>query len=384
MNKRILMLTVDFPPHRDGVSSLSHHYARRLAERGDQVMVVAPYAGNTRRADQQLPYRVMRFPGYSWGPLRMVPFSLWALAAMLRWRPELLLPMNIGYGGIIAWLVSHLGRCRYLMFAYGLEFRKVRNHPWVRACYCRLYHGAIGVITISNYTATELAAFGVRRACMHLVRPGVDVVPPTQRPPVAAANTNMCIGTCGRLIHRKGHDLVLRAMPAILREFPAVTYRIAGDGPERPTLERLACQLGVADHVHFLGAVPQSQLAHYYESLTLFVMPGRDESDSGHVEGFGIVYLEAAIHGVPSVAARTGGVPEAVLDGTTGLLIPPEDAEALADAILQLLREPARRARLGRAAQERAVHEFAWDLQVDQVHNWLTTQEVGEKRPPHG
>ncbi len=370
----LLMISVDFYPHRDGVSALAFHYARRLAERGHRVTVVAPRDHGTRALDARLPFSVYRFPGYRWGLLRAIPFACWALTAWWRTHPDVVLPMNIGYGGLLAWLGSRLGRCHYVMFAYGLEFRKANRCRGWRALYRDVYRRALGVVVISHYTAAQLGAFGVSPNCMCVVPPGSESggapTAETQSPGQGVRH----IGTCGRLIWRKGHDLVIDALPDLLRDVPDLCYVIAGEGPERVRLEERARNRGVHAHVRFLGQVSQAELPSFYRSLDVFVMPGRDDAGSGHVEGFGIVFLEAAQQGLPAVATRTGGIPEAVLDGLTGLLVPPDDVPALTEALLALLRNPEKCRAMGAAARQRARMEFTWDHQVDRAHDWLLTR----------
>ncbi len=366
---RVLLASVDFSPHRDGVSRLSYHHARRLAERGHEVHVVAPHAPGAAAEDAGAPFRTYRFPGYGLGPLRFFPFAWCVLRAIRRTRPDLVLPMNIGYGGVLLALIPRAWRPRYACFAYAYEFLKVARWPLVRRFYNRIYAGAVAVVAISAFTRDALVRFGVAPARIHTVLPGVEVDPASPAGAVGGAGEGRgcTIGTCSRLIARKGHDLVLRALPALLARVPNLRYRIAGDGPARAGLEALAVSLGVRGAVEFLGVVPDAQLGAFYRALDIFVMPARDDRAHGHVEGFGLVYLEAAREGVPSVAARTGGVPEAVLDGETGLLVAPEDVEGLAEALLRLATNPAERLRLGRAACERVRRELNWDGQVDKV-----------------
>jgi phosphatidylinositol alpha-1,6-mannosyltransferase len=300
---------------------------------------------------------------------------MWTLAAFLRQRPDLVFPMNVAYGGIVCLLLSTVATCRYVAMAYGYEFLKFARSPALRRLYNSVYRRSDFVIAVSRYTRRRLIDFGVEADRIRVVYPGVAA--PAERDGewrrAGAEGAPYRIGTCGRLIHRKGHDLVLRALPRIRAVCPGVRYVIAGEGPARPGLETLARELGVTDCVEFVGRVPERELSAYYASLDLFVMPSREDHATGHVEGFGIVFLEAAAHGVASVATRAGGIPEAVLDGTTGRLVPPECPDALAEAIADLLLDPATLRRYGESARRRALTEFAWDAQVDRIHKRLTT-----------
>lgn len=359
---RILVLSVDFPPHHDGVSTVSYHYARRLAELGHDVHAVGPAAAGDAQFDASAPFGVTRFQGYEAGLLRFFPFLLQALRAIRQHRPDVIFAMNVGYGGILCRFLKR----PYVTMAYAYEFLKFKGTPLHRL-YLSIYERSRMTIAISRFTTDQLAAFGVDRDSIRIVNPGV-AGDSTGSPHVGDhGERGFRIGTCGRVIQRKGHDTVLRALPAIIAKVPDLEYVVSGDGPGRAGLEALAAELGVQSHVTFLGRVSDAGLAGFYRALDLFVMPSRHDEATGHVEGFGIVYLEAALQGVPSIGSRTGGIPEAILDGETGLLVPPESPAALADAVVGLARDPARRIALGNAARQRAKDEFNWDRLVEQV-----------------
>ncbi|MGH9441562.1 MAG: asparagine synthase (glutamine-hydrolyzing) [Thermoanaerobaculia bacterium] len=152
----------------------------------------------------------------------------------------------------------------------------------------------------------------------------------------------------------KGVDQVLRVLPEVLRSVPGVRYRIVGEGNDRPRLEKLAEELGVAENVEFCGRLPGAELARAYADCSLFVMPSSKE-------GFGIVYLEAARFGKASVAGKRGGSPEVVLDGTTGRIVDREDTVELTKAIVELLQDPAELARLGENARRRLEELYTYE-----------------------
>jgi phosphatidyl-myo-inositol dimannoside synthase len=167
----------------------------------------------------------------------------------------------------------------------------------------------------------------------------------------------LTIFSLGRLVPRKGFDLALRGVAEVADEFPGLSYLIAGDGPERQRLEALAGELGLSGRVHFLGNVDEPTKWAAYDACDLFVMPNRLLGGSDW-EGFGIVFLEAALSGRPSIAGRTGGSRDAVVDEKTGLLVDPESATALPDALRRLLKDRQLREQLGRAGLERATTQF--------------------------
>lgn len=159
----------------------------------------------------------------------------------------------------------------------------------------------------------------------------------------------------------KRHDLVLRAVAALAPEYPSLKYHIVGDGPYRADLESLATELEIGDRVKFLGRISEKSLADENSSAYAFVMPSRISLDPPEGEGFGLVYLEAGIYGVPSVAANGGGSTETVLDGVTGILVESDSLDSLVAGIRKLLDDKALRDQLGKMAPLRAV-EFSYPV----------------------
>ncbi len=165
--------------------------------------------------------------------------------------------------------------------------------------------------------------------------------------------------TVARLDFHKGIDTVIRALPAVRAAYPTLRYLVAGVGTYGPQLRRLAADMGLGDVVRFLEFVPDDDLPALYNLATLFVMVSRRHELL--VEGFGISLLEASSSGLPVIGGRTGGVPEAVREGETGLLVDPDDPSAVAAAIRQLLGDRELRARMGAAGRRFVTGHYNWD-----------------------
>ena len=167
----------------------------------------------------------------------------------------------------------------------------------------------------------------------------------------------------GRIELNKGSLDLLRSVKRVAESFSEVEYVIAGgrhNSINDETLERALAAGDTREHVRVLGHVPWQQLAEWYRRATVFVMPS-------HYETFGISVIEAMAFGLPVVATNVGGLPEIVEDGVTGILVPPKDPDALAEAVIQLLRDPQLRRRLGQAARDRVVSEFRIERVVEQT-----------------
>jgi glycosyltransferase involved in cell wall biosynthesis len=166
------------------------------------------------------------------------------------------------------------------------------------------------------------------------------------------------VGTITRLVWKRGHEELLRAAALVARAEPAAKLLVVGDGPLRRSLEDQALSLGLNGGVRFLGAVPQA--ARLLPHFDVFVL-------SSVWEGMSNGLLEAMAAGRPVVATRVGGNPEVVVDGESGLLVPPKDPQALADAVLRLLRDRELAGRLGEAARRRVASEFTLEQMVQRL-----------------
>jgi phosphatidylinositol alpha-1,6-mannosyltransferase len=162
-----------------------------------------------------------------------------------------------------------------------------------------------------------------------------------------------------RLAAHRGVDVVLRALALLQGAEAAVRYAVAGTGDGRRELEQLSSELGLDQRVRFLGGVPEADLAALYNLAEVYVAPSRQAPLTG--EGFGIALAEASSTGRPVIAPRAGGVPEAVRDGETGLLVDPDRPTDLADAMRRLLRDPALARKLGAAGRREIERYYNWD-----------------------
>ncbi len=173
------------------------------------------------------------------------------------------------------------------------------------------------------------------------------------RPQARQASEDVIIGNVGRLSPEKGLKYLLQAMAEVVREQPRVRLLLAGDGPDRERLEKLAGRLGLDERVEFLGEIPHEQVPQVLARLDLFAMPST-------YEGFGVAALEAEAMEVPVVASAVYGIPDVVADGDTGLLVPPKNVGALTQALLQLATDEERRRQMGQAGRAFVVEHYSW------------------------
>jgi phosphatidylinositol alpha-1,6-mannosyltransferase len=170
------------------------------------------------------------------------------------------------------------------------------------------------------------------------------------------------IVSVGRLVHRKGQDILIEAMPEICRQIPDAHLVMIGEGPYRSYLENRRKLLGLEEKVTFIGRIQYADLPTYICVGDLFVMPSRSRLAGLEVEGLGIVYLEASACGLPVIAGNSGGAPDAVLAGETGLVVDGTKISDVASAVVELLSDPMRSQRMGKRGREWIVQEWRWEI----------------------
>ena len=349
MDEHLVILTLDFKPDPGGVQEYLFQLSQRVGKQY-RVTVITPVGGELSEA-----------PSFQRVQLAQVsPVAIWRLLKTLA-------PTHVLVGHahpkllVGAWFWG-----RYAVLAYGNDFLAAQRR-WHRPFFNYLLRQAKPLMAISRATAVALE--NIINQAPAVIYPGTEPArfsPDQTRQP---QETPLLL-TVGRLVPRKGIDLMLRALPLILRE-TAVTYLIGGSGPDRARLEQLVQELGIQQAVRFLGRIPDDELPHLYASADLFVMPNREIQAEGSLEGFGIVFLEASASGLPVIAGRSGGAVEAVQPGITGLLVAPDSVEELAAAVLTLLRDAPKRQQMGQAGRQWVETEMNWDRTARQFMDLL-------------
>lgn len=167
--------------------------------------------------------------------------------------------------------------------------------------------------------------------------------------------------TVGRLDERKGHDLIIRSLPAIIERVPDVVYLIGGKGPHLAKLKSLVEDLHLHDYVKFCGFIEEKDIVAFHHAGDVFVMPNRILPD-GDTEGFGIVFIEASAAGKPVIGGRAGGAVDAVLERETGFLVDPYSPDEFVEKAILLLTCPSQADELGKKGKKRAIESFRWPV----------------------
>jgi phosphatidylinositol alpha-1,6-mannosyltransferase len=273
--------------------------------------------------------------------------------------------------GVAAWVASFAGGPRYVCWTHGEDVTSALTSRELTLVMRRVHARASAVVANSANTQRLLENSGVPSSKIHTVYPGVDAerftpdVDGSEIRAHVAPGADLVLLSVGRLQRRKGHDTALLAVAAVKAEYPRLRYVIVGDGEERTRLETMVHELNLTDRVTFAGEVSAAVLPEYYAACDIFLLPNRIER--GDIEGFGIVFLEAAAAGRPVIAGNSGGVTEAVAQGETGLLVGGTDVEELAETIRRLASDPALRQSFGRAGRERVMRAFTWKATAERI-----------------
>lgn len=365
-----LLIAPDFPPLTGGIATYLGNICKHLPYR--EIVVLTNRVQNYEHHDLYVDYKIyriglplenVRFIG---SILKMIWVFFWARRILAKENIDLVQcgDFSIALSGLL--LKKSTGK-PYIVYTYGLEVMKRFKLKYRARLRKVILKNAEKVITISNFTKGKLLELGVKETKIGMVPPGVEVDKfrgKREHQKILNAykiHDRRVILTVGRLIERKGQDMVIKALPTVLKRFPDVVYLIVGDGPNRLALEELTTSLNLRQKVIFAGLVPDEALPLYYEACDIFIMPSRIIEKKGHVEGFGIVYLEANLCGKPVIGGWSGGVPDAMVDGVTGVLVDPLDSSEIAEAIIKLLSNPELARKMGQAGRIRAQTEFNWD-----------------------
>lgn len=380
MNKT-LIVTNDFPPRPGGIQAFLHNMALRLDP--DRLVV---YASTWKRGrdgieataafDAEQPFTVVRDRTTMLLP---TPDATRRAVGLLRGHGC----TSVWFGaaaplGLMAPALRKAGAERLVATTHGHEAGWAQL-PASRQLLRRIGESTDTITYLGEYTRSRIATALTPAAAGRMVQlpPGVDEK--TFHPGSGGAAVRARLGltdrpvvVCvSRLVPRKGQDTLILAMPRILAKEPDAVLLIVGGGPYEKELRKLAYETGVADSVHFTGAVPWSELPAHYGAGDVFAMPCRTRRGGLDVEGLGIVYLEASATGLPVVAGDSGGAPDAVLDGETGWVVRGGSPEAAADRIVTLLGDAELRRRMGERGREWVEEKWRWDLLADRLRELL-------------
>lgn len=373
---RHLLLTEPFFPDDGGSVQLFHEIYTRFPP-GELVHVLAGDWPGGRELDRTYPLPVTRFNHrrHAWmkpeSALLYANLVRHAAAIAVRDRIEVVHAGRIIPEGLVALALRRSLGLPFVFWVHGEEVAIYRRYAVKARLLRRVFGAARAVLASSAFARALCVEAGAEPAAVAVVSPGVHARDFDQPADLAALRARFGVEgkrvllTVGPLTRRKGQDRVMRALASMRARFPDVVYLVASRGEDEGELRQLHGELALGDAVRFLDQSSRRDVIDLYKVCDVFVMPSRT-LDDGTVEGFGRVFLEAAASGRAVVASRSGGVPQLVVHGETGLVVDGDDPFAVEGALGRLLEDAPLRARLGEAGRARAA-TVTWEAAAARV-----------------
>lgn len=377
--KKTLLFTIDYPPIQGGVANYYKNICANLPS--DKVVVLANHEVNEKNFDNNQKYKIYRRNLITNFPI----WPRWLLSfyhlrqVIKKEKIDIILVGQILPLGTVCYIYKKVFKIPYGVFVHGMDIKMAQSVTRKRELAKKILNNAEFIIANSEYTKNLLLKQGIKSEKIEVVYPGVELKSESPEE-VLAKNTKIqkmenifskskIILTLGRLVKRKGQDMVLKSLSYVLEKFPNLVYIIAGNGPDKSYLKNLIKELSLENNVIIDDNVSEEEKAFYYKKCHIFIMPSREIK--GDVEGFGIVYLEAGLYSKPVIAGKSGGAMEAVLDNETGILVNPESPEEIGEAIIKLLTNPNLMNKLGVQGQKRVLNKFIWEKQIEKIFPFL-------------
>jgi phosphatidylinositol alpha-1,6-mannosyltransferase len=376
----LLVITWNFPPRHGGIENLLENLCSGLREK-HRVFIVTSFAKAPHSAERDT------FRAPLAGLIPFAFYALWRGAVVLARGPQI----RVVFGGsaLVTPLVLILARVfcrRAVVLTHGLDV--IHRNSFYQLLCVRWLKFCDRVIANSNYTGALTKSKAVAQERLTVIPPGVqperfdiptDVNATKRRWNLEGKKIILFVG---RLAKRKGiKEFIEKSLVEIVRQIPEAVFLIVGDNPTKSLAHRdnvvgeidmTVSKLSLENEVRLLGALSDDEVISLYHVCDVVLLPALDMKDD--VEGFGIVLLEAAAAGKPVVATRVGGIPDAIEDGKSGILIAPDDYEPLSRSVIGLLSNNKERLAMGQYARERIKEKFCWAKIIGQYQAVLNPQ----------
>ena len=366
--RKTLLVTNDYPPRPGGIQSYLYRFIQELPADKIGVYCSTWHPQYCAEFDAQQPYPIVRNPTSILLPTARVRREVAALI-----REEGYETVWFGAAAPLALMSHYLHRhtdvATIVASTHGHEVGWAML-PVAHAALRIIGNGCDTITYVSHYTRNRISrALGSHPRLVWLPS-GVDTTRfhphPTGRDLIRERHHISphapVIACISRLVPRKGQDTLIRALPTILKEEPEALLLIVGGGPSSDRLHTLAQRLGVSDHVLFTHLVPEEDLPLYYAAADVFAMPCRTRGHGLDVEGLGIVFLEASATGIPVLVGDSGGAPETVHDGETGIVVDGRDIDQVATELLRFLASAERRTSFGKDGRAWMLSTWQWSV----------------------
>jgi glycosyltransferase involved in cell wall biosynthesis len=254
-------------------------------------------------------------------------------------------------------------KTKVILNFHGACLLLAQRFPYVRWFLKHFIEKADAVIVNSSFTGKKVT--DIYKRPIHVIPYGTTVVPKTTERKAVPGQHIFCVG---RMIERKGFKYLIDAMPQVVREFPGVRLTLAGGGPVREILLQQVNSLQLQKNVNLPGKVSAEELERLFSQADMFILPAIVDKN-GDTEGLGVVLIEAMTYKMPVIASNVGGIPDVIIPGTSGILVEQKNPSALADVIVDLLKNPQKMQEIGQMGYAYISKEFSWKRVIAEIES---------------
>jgi phosphatidylinositol alpha-1,6-mannosyltransferase len=379
--KNILIITIDFPPNYGGVANYLSSIALNLPSNKVTVLTSKTDVNNF---DQSQPYKIYRknlifkYP-FLWPKWLPSIYHLWQI--IKKEKIELVLVGQILPLGIVAFIIKKILKIPYAISCHGMDILIPQKNFRKKIFLKKILQNADFIIANSQFTKNEIIKLNINDQKIIIIYPcptiferedfkdkDIEELKKNIVKKYDLKNKKILL-TVGRLVERKGHEIVIKALPKFIEKIPNIIYLIVGDGPQREKLKFITNKFNLQEKVIFTGEVSKKELMVFYALCDIFIMlPFTIEGD---VEGFGTVFLEANKFGKPVIASCSGGIGEAVINNFTGITVDYKNVDEVVGSVIKLLTNQNLAKKLGEQGRKRVEKEFTWQKQIEKIKKFL-------------
>jgi phosphatidylinositol alpha-1,6-mannosyltransferase len=351
--------------------------AKNLSVLGEKVLVLAPHTERDLEFDKSQVYTVIRMRFFKNRWLRLFSRLYYGFLIANNHKIKKIYVTHWFPPGVVAILVGFVFRIPFFLATHGAEVTVPLANPLRRIARTMVLKKAAGIFSCSEFTRDIVISFDIPKKKVAYIPYGVDteIFYPDRsfaniiRRKYGLENKKILL-TVARIAWHKGHDMVIKSLPEVLKFFPETVYLIVGgDHGEKKRLENLIRESELEKYIIFLGEVPffTKDLPMIYNACDVFIMVSKIIGNFIDVEGFGIVYAEAAACNKPLIGAKSGGIESAVINNVTGILVDPLNTEEISDALIRIFKDKEFADYLGNNARVRAIKELSWNKLIERT-----------------
>ena len=376
--KKILLVTNDFGPRTGGIETFVIGLLERIT--GHEITVFTSNQGDTSAYDKnwldKFGVKVIRDRSKILLPSWRVTRA--AKKIVTKEKIDVVIFGAAAPLGLMGGALRKSGVKKIVALTHGHEVWWAKIFPFNLAIK-RIGRTSDHLTYLGEFTRNAISKALAEKASLSMVKiaPGIDTAHFIPQPDGMAKRVKLglenkkIIISVGRLVHRKGQDKLIEALPTIIKSVPNAHLLLVGEGPHRRHLEKLVTKLKLQENITFVGRILYDELPSYLSAADLFAMPSRSRFFGLEVEGLGIVYLEASACGIPVVAGNSGGAPDAVQEGVTGLCVDGTQIEQIASAAIEICVDAQRASEMGAAGRNWVVDKWRWEIWSKEFNSLL-------------